>query len=727
LSPRVGQVADRASVLRRSVQEEAGKTAQSSTQRFQRLLRDLSREFSSLSAENARLIKESADLQELLHGGGVRQASRLKELQREPPEEEPDRRGAHCPAAHKLISAAGQGASSPYQPHKLYWLEQKPPPQPVGESEDLSPRDPPTVPASHETMAVVQQRHGSDALPSAEGSDESNDMLVDMRTSARSAAEFPREAICPAFLGQLRDQFSRLDTLERGALTAHDCWKVVSHFEHQMYGHVKHPFTRVVRTLLLVRSKYGDPAEAPEEDSSLDFGTFVRFMTDEHDMGNAEDTAYLKKAMNGEATDHMTAIARLNIAERRKDDDDPEPTGCLGFFLDVFPPVVILANALVLGFQAEWSQGELHWDIVETCFFVFYTTEILLKIRFLGVYKFFRGRDGTWNIFDTICLAMSLADVCLMIARRFVLSEKEFGSTDLVGMMKVFRLARLARIVRSFRYKIFDDLKAMVLGVLSGARVLLWSIVLFFICIYVLGVCMKELVGGSHEEFQSVPAAMFSVFRCFTDGCVAYNGTPLHERLRRSLNLGGVFMVLYILMFLVITVGVFNLIMAIFIDNVVSTTVKRKQQDLGSREEEMRIAIEEMLVDMLRNATSRRKGTRSSMHAKSVLHERSKTCALAMAQVRSERVLISRELFNTWLTDPDVLALFDEVEIDTATKSEIFDVCDVDKSGSLTPDELVSGLMRLRGPISKCDVIAIRLKVRYLTQMLEDIHHMIGA
>ena len=32
------------------------------------------------------------------------------------------------------------------------------------------------------------------------------------------------------------------------------------------------------------------------------------------------------------------------------------------------------------------------------------------------------------------------------------------------------------------------------------------------------------------EEFEYVPDAMFTNFRCFTDGCNAYDGTPLTER-----------------------------------------------------------------------------------------------------------------------------------------------------------------------------------------------------
>merc|ERR1712083_1108033 len=84
-------------------------------------------------------------------------------------------------------------------------------------------------------------------------------------------------------------------------------------------------------------------------------------------------------------------------------------------------------------------------------------------------------------------------------------------------------------------------------------------------------------------------------------------------------------------------------------------------------------------------------------------------------------VVVTREIFNAWLMDPDMLTLLEECDIETATKFELFDVLDVDMGGSLGIPELVGGLMRLRGPVSKSDIVAVRLTVRYITSLLESI------
>merc|ERR1712193_522894 len=71
--------------------------------------------------------------------------------------------------------------------------------------------------------------------------------------------------------------------------------------------------------------------------------------------------------------------------------------------------------------------------------------------------------------------------------------------------------------------------------------------------------------------------------------------------------------------------------------------------------------------------------------------------------------------------------MLEEVDIETSTKFELFDVLDVNMGGELGLDELIGGLMRLRGPISKSDIVAVRLKVRYMTKLIEDVWRKLGC
>merc|ERR1719272_1932440 len=97
--------------------------------------------------------------------------------------------------------------------------------------------------------------------------------------------------------------------------------------------------------------------------------------------------------------------------------------------------------------------------------------------------------------------------------------------------IKQLKLMRLGRLVRVLRFKFFEDLRTMVLGVVAGTMVLFWAIILLLFVIYFLAVFLNNLFGDEEEEFKNVPVAMLTVFRCYTDGCSAYNGTPLTVRL----------------------------------------------------------------------------------------------------------------------------------------------------------------------------------------------------
>jgi len=283
-------------------------------------------------------------------------------------------------------------------------------------------------------------------------------------------------------------------------------------------------------------------------------------------------------------------------------------------------------------------------------------------------------------------LLLSVSDLVLTYIVKAVLPTGDGQS-----LLKVVRLARLARLLRMLHFKMFAELKAMVLGVIAGVRVLAWAIVLLLLVLYVVGLAMNNIVGSAVEEFRTVPEAMLTVFRCYTDGCTRYTGTPLHTVLFE--NYGAVFFCGYILIFMVVTVGIFNLIMAIFIDNVSCSSLSRRLNEIGNSFEAIELLVRESISKFVAEATNMK---------------------------YSEDVTISRQVFNEWLDRPAVTRLLETMDIEVSSKAGIFDVLDVDMSGELEFEELIGGLMHLRGPITKSDIVAVRLKVRYMCGLIED-------
>ena len=92
------------------------------------------------------------------------------------------------------------------------------------------------------------------------------------------------------------------------------------------------------------------------------------------------------------------------------------------------------------------------------------------------------------------------------------------------------------------------------------------------------------------------------------------------------------------------------------------------------------------------------------------------------AEMATRNIVVTRTEFNHWLsTEKELLETLNEAEIDLSCKSDLFDVLDADLSGELEFEEMVDGLIKCRGPASKTDIIAIRLKTRLLVRMVAGI------
>merc|ERR1711862_902549 len=124
-------------------------------------------------------------------------------------------------------------------------------------------------------------------------------------------------------------------------------------------------------------------------------------------------------------------------------------------------------------------------------------------------------------------------------------------------------------------------------------RVLFWAIVLLTMVVFAMGCVMRLTTGTIRDEFSTLTESMFTIFRCFTDGCSAYDGTPLQNHLYQVYGFPA--MIIYTLVFLFVTIGIFNLIMAIFIEQVLASAGKRNREELGSRSEHMRLRIQHVL------------------------------------------------------------------------------------------------------------------------------------
>eukprot|EP00440_Ansanella_granifera_P025118 gb/GFBE01027287.1/.p1 GENE.gb/GFBE01027287.1/~~gb/GFBE01027287.1/.p1 ORF type:complete len:577 (+),score=118.92 gb/GFBE01027287.1/:1-1731(+) len=428
-------------------------------------------------------------------------------------------------------------------------------------------------------------------------------------------------------------------------------------------------------------------------------------------LSGVTDEALQEATDEGEARDAESELRRSHFdVDLIRSKAAEKQSACSRRFmlaLDVVPGFVIVANSLVIGLSSDIMRGHVAWEILELAFLIFYALEIAIKVKIYGMRTYF-GYRQLWNWFDLACLVFGIVDCATTWSVRVATTlndDSKFSDVDLNSLMmiKIFRLARLARLVRLARHRVFYELRLMITGLVSGFRVLGWAIVLLCVIIYVFGLACTSFLGESREEFSDLPASMFTLFRCFTEGCDAYDGTPLPEHLRKQF--GAWFMLAHIFTMVFATIGVFNLITAIFIDNVVSSQHARKLKLLADSGEKWEAELKDEVCDLMGVVGSFDLVTASLSHA-------DKLEVLNKALEDLEGFNVTQERFQTWLEEPRFTSLLEDAEIEVPSARNLFAVLDADGGGCLSPNEILEGLLRLRGPVTKGDIIGISLKVQ---------------
>jgi len=83
----------------------------------------------------------------------------------------------------------------------------------------------------------------------------------------------------------------------------------------------------------------------------------------------------------------------------RAGDDQEEPVSQL-IFLDVIPAIIISINAAVVGLSADICPQHTVWVILEMFFTLFFTLEVLVKMKVFSIRGYFCGADWYWSWFD---------------------------------------------------------------------------------------------------------------------------------------------------------------------------------------------------------------------------------------------------------------------------------------------------------------------------------------
>jgi hypothetical protein len=174
---------------------------------------------------------------------------------------------------------------------------------------------------------------------------------------------------------------------------------------------------------------------------------------------------------------------------------------------------------------------------------------------------------------------------------------------------------------------------------------------------------------------------------------------------------GFVYSVIVVLM----SFGLFNVIVAIYVENTVAAA---KYNDQKIKEQRLRDeeAFKQKSLELAMLAFSLKNGTDTSMgHSPTGTtipdHNLDLDAIYAMK--------ITQEEFSEICQNPGFSELMIDLDIAAANQQDLFDTLDADRGGSLDICEIIDGIGRLRGEAQKADVVAVLVNVRHIIEVLE--------
>jgi len=382
--------------------------------------------------------------------------------------------------------------------------------------------------------------------------------------------------------------------------------------------------------------------------------------------------------------------------------------------IDSLGGVVIVINTLTIGLSVEYDDWS-GWSIVDVIFAVVFSVEMVLKMWVQRV-QYLCGPDWLWNLFEAFLVGVAIAEVFISVG--VIESSIDASRLSVVRLVKVVRITRLARWVR---LPFFRDLFTMINGVVGGTRTLLWSFVIIMIPVYAVALFCRETIGRDTETpFQTNPfgtiyLSVFTLFRCMVPGeCADDLGRPIFVLLTDSH--GWWWAVLFCVTNFCIAFGLGNVITGIYVE---STMAASKTNDVVLRKQ--RLQNRERLARKLTELFILLYGLHPDSGVPHEAQESLYRLDMYFDSLKARQMRISRRLWEFFLRDKRVETLLDDLDVSTDDRDGLFDLLNAGGRGDLQLEDLLVGIVQMRGDAHKSDIVSHGLVLRSVQGTLQEL------
>lgn len=371
---------------------------------------------------------------------------------------------------------------------------------------------------------------------------------------------------------------------------------------------------------------------------------------------------------------------------------------------------VIVLNTITIGISCDVAKDWSGWLIADAVFAGIFFLELLAKLRIMGLRTFLLGCDRLWHLFEVLLLVLSIFELLLGALERM-------GSADW-SVFRIARLMRITRLIRVCRMEVFCDLVLMIRGALGGIRTLFWSIVLISLPIYAVSLFFRETLGTQQangkgaEMFATVPLSAFTIFRCVVGAdCTDREGWPLFPQIASEYGWG--YALFYCGVEILMNFGLFNVIVAIFIENVLAGAKTNdqllKRQRLRDNSYFGAKVME--LVTLIWTTSRTARGFRDSgmipTSMEGLLRE-------------AEDIEITPDLWKQLGQNTIFGEILRDLDVSDDDTVHLFETLDADGSGAIDMEELMEGVAKLRGDARRSDIVAVNLMIQNLASTFKD-------
>lgn len=260
--------------------------------------------------------------------------------------------------------------------------------------------------------------------------------------------------------------------------------------------------------------------------------------------------------------------------------------------------VLVLANAVQMGVEADHPDLKDAWFICENLFTSFFLLEMLLKVYAFRK-EYFMDR-GNWLDFALVIFAVS--DTWLMT---ILLFKMDFDLQTL-SVLRVLRMLRLLRIIRCIRQS--RELLLIIHGIAQAMRTCCWVAIMLGLVMYIISIFFVQVLGrdsGVYPGFTSDekkidtfefmkefnPHTRFGTM--FRSMLTMFNIVILAEwsEVVRPIAVKQPWLLIFFMAFvLVATFGVMNVIVGIVVDHVMTQARELERASLAA-ENKSKLAI----------------------------------------------------------------------------------------------------------------------------------------